>query len=59
MQVNLRDLLVLLECAKFTLKFVDGSLPFKRDDIANIADRVFNETVKINLTVQEAKNEGK
>jgi hypothetical protein len=53
MKVNLRDVLILLDCAKYCLRIVNPSMSWDREAILDAHDRVFNQTKDVFLVVEK------
>jgi hypothetical protein len=55
MEISLRDVYVLLECAQHDLRIINPSLRFDKETIAEVVERVINKLDSLKLTVKEGE----
>ena len=53
MEISLRDLYILLECGKHSLRFLNSSVMFTREDISDVVNRVINQLDNVKITIKE------
>jgi len=55
MKINLRDLLIVMDCARYTLRIGNQETGWKREDILSAYERIFDETKNVELKITDER----